>query len=46
MTDDERSIAGGHIDGERGKLWLQIAYMTHTQVREWPEWSGLTEEIR
>ena len=46
MTDDERSIAGGHIDGERGKLWLQIAYMTHTQVREWPKWSGLTEEIR
>ena len=46
MTDDARSITEGHIDADRDKIWLQIAYVTHAQVREWPTWSETAETIR
>ena len=46
MTDDVQTIDGGHIDPEREKLWLQISYVTHDRVREWPTWSDLSEKIR
>lgn len=46
MTDDVRTIDGGHIDPEREKLWLQISYVTHDRVCEWPTWSDLSETIR
>jgi hypothetical protein len=46
MTEDTRTIEGGHIDSERQKLWLQIEYTAHARVREWPIWSDLAETIR
>lgn len=46
MTDDVRTVEAGHIDADRDKLWLQIAYVTQAQVREWPTWSDLAETIR
>lgn len=46
MTDDTRTIEGGHIDSEREKLWLQIEYAAQAQVREWPTWSDLVGIMR
>ena len=46
MTDDVRAIQGGHIDPEREKLWLQIAYAAQAQVHEWPTWSDLMETMQ
>ena len=46
MTEDHRLIVGGHIDPERENLCLQISYVTHDRVREWPIWSDLVETIR
>jgi len=39
MPDDMRAITEGHIDPDRDKIWLQIAYDSQDKVRLWPVWT-------
>lgn len=44
LPEDCRMITGGYIDPDRSKLWLQIEYHTHEDVRQWPTWSEIKDQ--